>query len=119
MQFFPNQKIAGGGFYTLRGGAERRNTGMYRKDFNAYLNLQARRSLFSEDEWHSLRARVRTIIWDFLDRMRAGSFAVQPSEGEKTCKFCDYFAVCRYEKYRIDQKRARTKTEDKAAKHYR
>jgi len=117
--FFPNQKIAGGGFYTLRGGAERRNTGMYRKDFNAYLNLQARRSLFSEDEWHSLRARVRTIIWDFLDRMRAGSFAVQPSEGEKTCKFCDYFAVCRYEKYRIDRKRARTKTEDKATKHYR
>lgn len=102
--FFPNQPIAGGGYYTLRGGSERRNTGMYRKEFNAYLKLQARTSLFSEDEWHELRARVRSLIWNFLDYMRAGSFLVQPSEGEKTCKFCDYSAVCRYDKYRIERK---------------
>ena len=46
-------------------------------------------------------------IWDFLDRMRAGRFTVEPSEGYKTCKFCDYVAVCRYEKYRIDRKKRR------------
>ena len=104
--FFPGQKIAGGGYYTLRGGAERRNTGMYRKDFNdEYLGLQAKNSIFSEYEWQQFRAEVTERIWEFLDRMRAGRFTVEPSEGYKTCKFCDYVAVCRYEKYRIDRKK--------------
>jgi ATP-dependent helicase/nuclease subunit B len=103
--FFPNGQIAGGGYYTLRGGPERRNTGIYRKDFNSYLNLQARIiSLFSEDDWHNLRAQVRSLIWNFLDRLRTGNFSVKPSEGEKTCKFCDYFAVCRYDKGRVGRK---------------
>jgi ATP-dependent helicase/DNAse subunit B len=104
--FFPGHAIAGGGYYTLRGGAERRNTGMYRKDFNDdYLGLQAKNSIFSEYEWQQFRAEVTARIWDFLDRIRAGRFTVEPSEGYKTCKFCDYVAVCRYEKYRIDRKR--------------
>ena len=104
--FFPGHKIAGGGYYTLRGGAERRNTGMYRKDFNDdYLGLSAKNSIFSEHEWQKFRAEVTARIWDFLDRMRAGRFTVEPSEGYKTCKFCDYAAVCRYEKYRIDHKK--------------
>lgn len=106
--FFPGQPIAGGGYYTLRGGAERRNTGMYRKQFNDdYLALQAKNSIFSEYEWQQFRAEVTARIWEFLDRMRAGRFTVEPSEGYKTCKFCDYAAVCRYEKYRIDRKKRR------------
>jgi ATP-dependent helicase/DNAse subunit B len=104
--FFPGNAIAGGGYYTLRGGAERRNTGMYRKDFNdAYLGLQAKNSIFSEYDWQHLRTEVTARIWDFLDRMRAGQFTVEPSEGYKTCKFCDYVAVCRYQKFRIDRKK--------------
>ncbi|HEY8188590.1 MAG TPA: PD-(D/E)XK nuclease family protein, partial [Pyrinomonadaceae bacterium] len=106
--FFPGQKIAGGGYYTLRGGAERRNTGMYRKDFNdTYLALQAKNSIFSEYEWQQFRGEVTARIWDFLDRIHAGRFTVDPSEGAKTCKFCDYLAVCRYHKYRIDRKKPR------------
>jgi ATP-dependent helicase/DNAse subunit B len=106
--FFPGHAIAGGGYYTLRGGADRRNTGLYRKDFNDnYLALQAKNSIFSEYEWQQFRAEVTARIWDFLDRMRAGRFTVEPSEGYKTCKFCDYVAVCRYEKYRIDRKKRR------------
>jgi len=104
--FFPGQAIAGGGYYTLRGGSERRNTGMYRKEFNdKYLGLGAKNSIFSEGEWQQFRAEVTARIWEFLDRMRAGRFTVEPSEGYKTCKFCDYVAVCRYEKYRIDRKK--------------
>jgi ATP-dependent helicase/nuclease subunit B len=104
--FFPGDPIAGGGYYTLRGGSERRNTGVYRKDFNDdYLALQAKNSIFSEYEWQQIRAAVTARIWEFLDRMRNGRFTVEPSEGYKTCKFCDYAAVCRYEKYRIDRKR--------------
>ncbi|MCU1264300.1 MAG: hypothetical protein JWM21_618 [Acidobacteria bacterium] len=104
--FFPGDPIAGGGYYTLRGGSERRNTGVYRKDFNDdYLALQAKNSIFSEYEWQQFRAAVTARIWEFLDRMRNGRFTVEPSEGYKTCKFCDYAAVCRYEKYRIDRKK--------------
>jgi ATP-dependent helicase/nuclease subunit B len=102
--FFPGQTIAGGGYYTLRGGTERRNTGMYRAAFSDYVALQAKKSVFGEHEWQQFRAEVIARIWDFLDRMRAGRFTVEPSEGYKTCKFCDYGAVCRYEKYRIQRK---------------
>jgi ATP-dependent helicase/DNAse subunit B len=104
--FFPNQKIAGGGYYTLRGGSDRRNTGMYRRDFNdTYLALQAKNSVFAEPDWQRFRAEVMARIWNFLDRMHAGRFTVEPSEGKKTCKFCDYLPVCRYHKYRIDRKK--------------
>ena len=102
--FFPRHAIAGGGYYTLRGGSERRNTGMYRAAFSDYLALQAKKSVFGEHDWQKFRAEVTARIWDFLDRMRAGRFTVEPSEGYKTCKFCDYGAVCRYEKYRIQRK---------------
>ena len=104
--FFPGE-IAGGGYYTLRGGSDRRNTGLYRKEFNTkYLGLGAKNSIFSDQDWQQFRADVTKRIWSFLDRMRAGQFTVEPSEGYKTCKFCDYVAVCRYEKYRIDRKNA-------------
>ncbi len=106
--FFPGHEIAGGGYYTLRGGSERRNTGMYRADFNTdYLGLRAQNSIFSEYEWQQFRGEVKARIWNFLDRMRAGQFTVEPSEGYKTCRFCDYVAVCRYDKYRIDRKKRR------------
>ncbi len=103
--FFPDRKIAGGGYYTLRGGTERRNTGLYRAAFADYLALQAKKSVFSEPDWHKFRAEVTARIWEFLDRMRSGRFTVDPSEGGKTCRFCDYNAMCRYEKWRIDAKR--------------
>jgi ATP-dependent helicase/DNAse subunit B len=37
--------------------------------------------------------------------MRAGRFDVDPSERLKTCRFCDYSAVCRYDRHRIDRKK--------------
>ncbi|MGH9971350.1 MAG: PD-(D/E)XK nuclease family protein [Pyrinomonadaceae bacterium] len=109
--FFPRQQIAGGGYYTLRGGAERRNTGMYRAAYSDYLGLQAKKSVFGEPEWQQFRAEVTARIWNFLECMRAGRFTVEPSEGVKTCKFCDYVAVCRYEKYRIERKRRKREGE--------
>jgi ATP-dependent helicase/DNAse subunit B len=105
--FFPESEIAGGGFYTLRGGTSRRNTGMYKKEFNDYLRLQAKNSILSESEWQKFRAEVTARIWTFIDRMRGGSFHVDPSQGHITCKFCDYSAMCRYEKYRIQAKKRR------------
>jgi ATP-dependent helicase/nuclease subunit B len=105
--FFPQQEIAGGGYYTLRGGSDRRNTGMYRTEFKDYLRLSAKNSWYSRDEWNRFRSEVITRIWDFLDRMRTGQFHVEPSEGYKTCKYCDFVAVCRYDKYRIERKRHR------------
>ena len=101
----PGHAIAGGGFYVLRGGSDRRNRGMYRKEFEEYTKLQARNSVFSDYEWQKLRAEAIAKIWEFLDGMRAGRFVVTPSEGYKTCRFCDYAAVCRYDKYRIQGKK--------------
>jgi ATP-dependent helicase/DNAse subunit B len=59
----------------------------------------------SDDEWRQLRADTISKIWDFLDQMRAGMFVLNPSEKEKTCRFCDFSAVCRYDRYRIERKK--------------
>ena len=102
----PRQRIAGGGYYVIRGGNERRNKGLHRASALQYLNIHPKaNSVLSDDEWQQIRADVIAKIWDFLDHMRAGEFAVNPSEKEKTCRFCDFAAVCRYDRYRIDGKR--------------
>ena len=59
----------------------------------------------SDDEWQQIRTDVIAKIWDFLDHMRAGRFSVNPSEKDKTCRFCDFAAVCRYDRYRIERKK--------------
>jgi len=100
----PGQAIAGGGYYILKAKPGRRNSGIYRKDFGDYLGLQARNSILTDSEWHKVRAEVIEKIWQFFDGMRAGDFRVRPSQGKETCRFCDYSAVCRYDKYRIGWK---------------
>ena len=102
----PDYQVAGGGYYVIRGGHERRNRGLHRASALKYSNISARAgSVISDDEWQQIRARVITKIWDFLDQMRAGNFTVDPSEKKKTCRFCDFAAVCRYDRYRIDGKK--------------
>ncbi len=100
----PGQQIAGGGYYILKARPGRRNTGIYRKEFADYLALQARNSILSDHEWSKVRSEAMARIWEFFDRMTAGDFRVRPSKGYETCRFCDYSAVCRYEKYRIEWK---------------
>jgi ATP-dependent helicase/DNAse subunit B len=108
----PNHPIAGGGYYIIRGGNERRNKGLHRANFLQYLKLRANvSSLISDEDWHQLRRDTIAKIWDFLDHMRAGEFGVNPSLKEKTCRFCDFAAVCRYDRFRIDAKR-RTEAPD-------
>ncbi len=102
----PRQRIAGGGYYVIRGGNERRNKGLHRASALQYSNIHPKaNSVLSDDEWQQIRADVIAKIWDFLDHMRAGEFSVDPSEKEKTCRFCDFAAVCRYDRFRIDGKR--------------
>ena len=50
------------------------------------------------------RRGYRAVV-GFVDGMRGGTFPVNPAEGKKTCRFCDYRAVCRYERYRIQRKK--------------
>jgi ATP-dependent helicase/DNAse subunit B len=100
-----DHRIAGGGYYVIRGGSERRNRGLHRAAALNYSGINARTtSVMSDDEWQQIRANAIAKIWDFLDHMRAGHFYVNPSEKKKTCRFCDFAAVCRYERYRIDRK---------------
>ncbi|MEP6569158.1 MAG: PD-(D/E)XK nuclease family protein [Acidobacteriota bacterium] len=102
----PGSQIAGGGYYVIRGGSDRRNKGLHRASLLSYSGISNRvLGVMSDDEWQQIRDDVITKIWDFLDQMRAGQFDVNPSEKQKTCRFCDFAAVCRYDRYRIDGKK--------------
>ncbi|HLE64278.1 MAG TPA: PD-(D/E)XK nuclease family protein [Pyrinomonadaceae bacterium] len=102
----PEHPIAGGGYYVIRGGNDRRNKGLHRAAAIKYTGINERvGAVMSDDEWRQVRSEALHKIWDFLDRMRAGLFLVNPSEKEKTCRFCDFAAVCRYNRYRIEGKK--------------
>jgi ATP-dependent helicase/DNAse subunit B len=102
----PDHPIAGGGYYVIRGGSERRNKGLHRASALRYSGIGSRTgAVMSDDEWQHIRTDVIAKIWDFLDQMRAGHYGVNPSEKEKTCRFCDFAAVCRYDRYRIERKK--------------
>ena len=102
----PESRVAGGGYYTIRGSHTRRNQGLHRKSALPYTKLHPTvGSLLSDEEWQTIRDEAIAKLWQFVDGMRAGEFRVAPAEGKKTCKFCDYTAVCRYERYRIERKK--------------
>ena len=102
----PDHTIAGGGYYVIRGGNERRNKGLHRANAIQYSGIGGRAgSVIADEEWQQIREEVIAKIWTFLDRMRSGDFSVNPSEKQKTCRFCDFAAVCRYDRYRIDRKK--------------
>ena len=61
--------------------------------------------MISEEEWQRIRAATLAKIWDFVDDIRAGDFGVDPSQKLKTCRFCDFAAVCSYYPYRIERKK--------------
>ena len=105
----PESEIAGGGYYTIKGLSGRRNQGLYRvtmKDYTGVGGTTA--SSLSDTDWKRIREKMRTRIWEFIDGMRDGRFAVVPSAPEATCPHCDFSAVCRYEKYRIRRKERTT-----------
>jgi ATP-dependent helicase/DNAse subunit B len=103
----PASRIAGGGYYVIRGSRDRRNKGLHKKSQVGYVNISHQAgALMSDEEWQQIRDEAIAKIWDFLDGMRAGRFLVNPAEGIKSCRFCDYSAVCRYERYRIERKKS-------------
>ncbi len=90
----------------IRGGKDRRNKGLHRAGKLNYSGIGSRAGgVIADEEWQQIRADVIKKIWDFLDDMRAGHFEVSPSEKDKTCRFCDFAAVCRYDRYRIERKK--------------
>jgi ATP-dependent helicase/DNAse subunit B len=112
----PEHPIAGGGYYVIRGGNERRNKGLHRATALQYSGIGKKAgAVLGDDEWQQIRRDVIARIWNFLDHLRAGQFGVNPSEKDKTCRFCDFAAVCRYERYRIDRKKLSADYIDSAA----
>ncbi|HEX5703925.1 MAG TPA: PD-(D/E)XK nuclease family protein [Pyrinomonadaceae bacterium] len=103
--FLPSFELAGGGYYRLRGRGQRLNEGLYRKMLSDCTNVTSRIAMVDDIEWQRIRSEVSRRVWQFIDGMRAGDFRVRPSEGKKTCKFCDHSAICRYDAYRINRKR--------------
>ena len=102
--FLPGYKLVGGGYYRLRGAGARLNQGLYRAALADYTSVTSTRTKLDDIEWQRIRREVRRKVWEFIDGMRMGHFAVKPSLGKITCKFCDYAAVCRYDQYRISRK---------------
>jgi ATP-dependent helicase/DNAse subunit B len=102
--FLPSFELAGGGYYRLRGRGKRLNQGLYRRMFSDCTDVTGR-VMVDDVQWQRVRSEVSRRVWQFIDGMRAGDFRVRPSEGKKTCKFCDHSAVCRYDTYRINRKR--------------
>ncbi|HSE30955.1 MAG TPA: PD-(D/E)XK nuclease family protein [Pyrinomonadaceae bacterium] len=109
----PESRVAGGGYYIIRGARDRRNKGLHRKSDREYSRLgHGVGALLSDEEWQQIRDEAIARLWEFVDGMRAGTFAVNPAEGKKTCRFCDYRAVCRYERYRIQRKKKESVSTD-------
>jgi ATP-dependent helicase/DNAse subunit B len=109
----PGQRIAGGGYYVIRGGNDRRNKGLHRATALEYSGIGKKAgAVMGDDEWQQIRSTVIAKVWDFLDGLRAGQFVVNPAEKKKTCRFCDFAAVCRYDRFRIDGKNAATESAD-------
>jgi len=102
--FLPSYELAGGGYYRLRGKGKRLNQGLYRKMLGDCTYVSSYTSMVDDVQWQRLRRDIGRRVWQFIDAMRAGDFRVKPSEGKKTCKFCDYSAACRYDGYRIGRK---------------
>jgi hypothetical protein len=103
--FLPGSRIAGAGYYAIKGGDTRRNQGLYRADFAEYTGVGTRTaSTLSDTDWKGIRDEMQARIWEFIDGLRAGQMPVEPSAPEATCPHCDYSAVCRYEKFRIRSK---------------
>jgi ATP-dependent helicase/DNAse subunit B len=103
----PEHPLAGGGYYLIRGNNnDRRNKGLHRFDAIKYTGFKSYSgTVMTQEEWFAIRSETISRIWEFLDQMRAGAFVVNPSEKEKTCRFCDFSALCRYRRYRIERKR--------------
>jgi RecB family exonuclease len=105
--FLPESAIAGGGYYTMKGSHARRNAGLYRADLQEYTAVGNRTaSTLSASDWKRVREEMQSRIWGFIDGIREGRFQVAPSSPETSCPHCDFSAVCRYEKFRIQRKRA-------------
>jgi ATP-dependent helicase/nuclease subunit B len=101
----PGNAIAGGGYYTIRGTSGRRNQGLYRVSMTEYTGVgKTTTSSLPDTDWKRIRGEMESRIWEFVDGMRAGGFAVKPSAPNTSCPRCDYSAVCRYEKFRIGRK---------------
>jgi ATP-dependent helicase/nuclease subunit B len=101
---FKESKIAGAGYYTIKGTNNRRNQGLYRKAMNAYTGITNAKSNMEDSDWMSVRGEMQDRIWEFIDGIREGRFLVAPSAPDDSCPRCDYSAVCRYEKFRIRRK---------------
>lgn len=108
-----SEEIIGGGYYTLKGGTDRRANGLYVAEFSDLTGLKkTNRSNLALEDWRETRRELMDIVWKYWRRMRDGDFKLAPSQGDTTCKFCDFKQICRYDSYRIRKKLRRRGRDD-------
>lgn len=104
--FLPDHPIAGGGYYAIRRKDDRRNQGLYRELFRSYTALGDRViSSLDDGEWQRMRGEMEGRIWEFVDAIRHGRFEVRPTAPKKTCSWCNYSGMCRYDRLRKTARR--------------
>jgi ATP-dependent helicase/DNAse subunit B len=52
-----------------------------------------------------MRGEMESRIWEFVDAIRRGRFEVQPTAPKKTCSYCNYSGMCRYDRFRATARR--------------
>jgi superfamily I DNA/RNA helicase len=98
--------VAGGGYYTLRPTAARRNSGLYRADMRQVTDIHPSCGASLDPErFVGLREAVRENVFVAFDRIRDGDFRLAPSQDDASCTRCDYAHVCRFERHRIAGKK--------------
>src|SRR5262249_32778004 len=66
--FLPESRIAGGGYYVLRGPRRGRNQGLYRGTLSAYTGAPVNSAgQLAETDWQEARAEMGRRIWQFID----------------------------------------------------
>ena len=99
------QKIAGGGYYSLKADPPRRNQGLYLADRQDVTGLTRKTaSQLDRDRFDQVRDKIDDNIRSVVARIRAADFRLLPSENEKTCTYCDYTQVCRFDRHRVQLK---------------
>ncbi len=107
----PRDSIAGGGYYALSAPGPRRNNGLYRRDKSEYTGMNPRgtaHAILAPAEFDQLRSAIDANIVESTKRIRAADFRLVPSLNEKTCTYCDYAHVCRFNRHRVLVKKKRT-----------
>ena len=76
---------------------EAKSEGFYRESQAELLGLHSRTKVYSEDVFENILSHTESLIRENLKKLRSGDISVN----SKSCKFCSFSSVCRFEPWRL------------------